>query len=224
LVTGKDVTENVETARGTFTVKFQKYQDSMAIGKLMAFRRNGIPISSFDAVAEKINLVASTLDVVVVDGPEWYTQAKAENENFSFMEVPDDELLELYLKAYSFRTEVREILGKKTKPAPERVPAGRGDEAPVAGGHLKVLPNSTKFRDLNDRQIGLVYEFAMNYTDDILRTSYWKHRDSVRSIDDSDLADIGWSKEEIAGMKGERYGDDPPACPDVPHCPQGRLG
>jgi hypothetical protein len=134
MVMGKDVIGDVETSRGKFTVKYPKYKESGAIGRLMAIRRNGIPAACFDAVAEKVSLVTSTLDILIVSGPEWYESAKKNNENFTFAEVPDDEFLEeLYLKAYTFRTEVRENFSKREKPDDSRVPAAANAKDTVAG-------------------------------------------------------------------------------------------
>jgi hypothetical protein len=135
LVMGKDVTEEVETDRGIFTVKYPKSKDFLAIGRLMSARRNFKPVESFDAESEMINAMASTLDVVVVSGPKWYEDAKKANQNFSFLEVPSRAFLaELYGKAYSFREKVEQRFDKAEGSADQRIPPKEGDDGSVDGG------------------------------------------------------------------------------------------
>jgi hypothetical protein len=142
LVMGKDVTEEVETGKGVFTVKYPKSKDMLAIGRLMAFRRNFRPVEGFDSETEMVNVMASTLDVVVVSGPKWFEDAKKVNLNFSFLEVPSRAfLLELYGKAHSFREEVERRLNQTERPADKRVPPEKGDDGPVDGGAFGSLSN-----------------------------------------------------------------------------------
>jgi hypothetical protein len=42
----------------------------------------------------------------------------------------------------------------------------------------------------------------MNYPVDGLRRSYFDRKESVSNVDDNDLSEIGYSPEEIAGIKG----------------------
>jgi hypothetical protein len=142
LVMGKDVTEEVETGKGTFTVKYPKAKDFIAIGRLAALRRNHKPVEGFDADTEMINVMASTLDIVVVSGPKWFEDAKKANENFSFLEAPSRAfLMELYGKAYSFREEVERRFDEAEGPADKRVPPPKGDDGPVDGGAFGSLSN-----------------------------------------------------------------------------------
>ena len=116
LLLGQDATGGVETSRGTFTVKFPKEKDRLAIGRLMCVNRNGLPVNSFDIETENRNLICSTLNILVVKAPDWFEEAKKEVKNFSFEEVPDEEfLLELYQKACSFRDKVQESFREKGK-------------------------------------------------------------------------------------------------------------
>ena len=135
MVMGKDVTEETETSRGRFILKYPKAADHMRIGRIAAARRNHKPVGSFDDGAESVNIMASTLDVVVVSGPKWYEAAKKANENFSFMEVPSRAFLaELYGKAYSFREKVERRLDQAEGAADQRVPAEEGVGDAVDGG------------------------------------------------------------------------------------------
>jgi hypothetical protein len=135
LVLGKDVTEEIETSQGSFTVKYPKPKDILAVGKLAAYRRNYRPAEGFDATTEMDNMMASTLDVIVVSGPSWYERAKKTVPNFSFLEVPSRAFIaELYGKAYSFRSEVEKRLETKQKPKRKRVSPKTSANDPVDGG------------------------------------------------------------------------------------------
>jgi hypothetical protein len=135
LVMGKDVTEEVETSKGIFTVKYPKSKDLLAIGRLMALRRNFKPAESFDTETEMINTMVSTLDAVVVSGPKWFEDAKKANPNFSFLEVPSRAFLaELYGEAYSFREKAESRINQIEESADQRIPSEKSDDDPVGGG------------------------------------------------------------------------------------------
>ncbi|GHV80184.1 hypothetical protein AGMMS49944_19750 [Spirochaetia bacterium] len=135
MVLGKDVTEEIETSRGKFTVKYPKPKDTIAIGKIAAYRRNYKPVEAFDARSEDENIITATLDVVVVSGPEWYETAKKTNKFFSFVEVPSHAFIaELYGKAYSFREQVERSLDEGAGPADQRLPAEKGADDALDGG------------------------------------------------------------------------------------------
>jgi hypothetical protein len=115
LVMGHDVTTEIVTSRGTFTIKYPKTKDSLAIGRLMSFRRNNYPIESFDTAIENINIIVSTLDIVVVSGPAWFERAKKSASNWDWTMVPDTKFLrELYEKVSTFRLEVESGFSKTT--------------------------------------------------------------------------------------------------------------
>ncbi len=67
--------------------------------------------------------------------------------------------------------------------------------------HLGVSPASETIRALDGWQIGLIYEIAMNYPIDGLRRSYYDRKTSTENFDDSDLAELGYTQEEIARIK-----------------------
>ena len=147
LVMGKDVTEAVNTSQGRFVVKYPKAADFVRIGKLAALRRNYKPVEGFDSETEMINMMASTLDAVVVSGPDWFDKAKKGNPNFSFLEVPSRAFLaELYGKAYSFREKVESDFNQTEEPVDQRVPAETGNNDTVdsgAFGSLSSEPDNT---------------------------------------------------------------------------------
>ena len=135
LVMGKDVTEEVETGKGIFTIKYPKPKDLLAIGRIAALRRGYKPIEGFDAEAEMVNAMASTLDAVVVSGPKWFEDAKKANSNFSFLEAPSRVFLaELYGKAYSFREKVEKRLDEAEGSVDKRLPPQGGVDDSVDGG------------------------------------------------------------------------------------------
>jgi hypothetical protein len=135
LVMGKDVTEEIKTSKGVFTVKYPRSKDLLVIGRIMSLRRNFKPAEAFDAETEMINTMASTLDIIVVSGPKWFEDAKKANLDFSFLEVPSRAFLaELYGKAYSFREKAEQRLNQTEEPADRRVPPETGDDEVVGGG------------------------------------------------------------------------------------------
>jgi len=58
-------------------------------------------------------------------------------------------------------------------------------------------------QSLDEWQIGLIYETAMNFPVEGLRRSYYSRKTSTENIDDEDLADMGYSQEEIDEIKGK---------------------
>jgi len=135
LVMGKDATETVETSKGQFTIKYPILADHITIGRITASRRGYKPPEAFNADTEMMNIMASTLDVVVVSGPKWFEDAKTKNKDFSFMEVPSRVLLmELYDKAYSFREKIELRLNPPKGSDDKPVPAKNGDDEAMDGG------------------------------------------------------------------------------------------
>ena len=135
LIMGKDVIEEVETSRGRFKIKYPKAADLLTIGKVAAIRRGYKPQDAFDQETEMINIMASTLDVVVVSGPKWFEDAKTVNKNFSFLEVPSRVFIsELYGKAYSFREKVELRFDSPEGSNDKPVSAARGNDDAMDGG------------------------------------------------------------------------------------------
>ena len=111
IVMGKDVTEKIETSRGAFKVKYPRARDIQQIGRLQALRLNGIPIDCFDKNVLALIQEIATLDVIVLEGPSWYENAKKENVNFSWLDIPSQAYIqEVYAKAYDFRLKVQKLI------------------------------------------------------------------------------------------------------------------
>ena len=68
---------------------------------------------------------------------------------------------------------------------------------------MGVSPTSRTIRRLDDWQIGLIYETAMNYPVEGLRKCYFERKKSATNFEDDDLLDTGYSPDEIAEIKGE---------------------
>ena len=62
-------------------------------------------------------------------------------------------------------------------------------------------------QSLDDWQIGLIYEIAMNYPVEGLRRCYFDRKRSVDNIDDDAILDMDYSPEEIAEIRGKNDTD-----------------
>jgi hypothetical protein len=113
LLSGKAIQKPVQTSRGRFTILYPTGRDRLRIDQYKAIRRRGIPADAFDEYAEYNNNVWSTLDIVVIDGPDWYKLAKEKNPRWSWEEGPDEELtVELFEMVRTFRSEIAERIRK----------------------------------------------------------------------------------------------------------------
>jgi len=113
LLSDKVIQKSVKTSRGYFTIRYPSGKDRLKIDQFRALRRHGIPAECFDDVANTNNNIWSTLDVAVVDGPDWYKKIRENNPVWSWEEGPDEELiLELYNLVCTFRGEITEKIRK----------------------------------------------------------------------------------------------------------------
>lgn len=135
LLSGKTFTEEIETSRGKFRVKFPKQKDIMQIDRRVALMRGGIPAESFDAIANFNLQKVATLDVMVESGPKWFDNLKSKNPNFSWGDMPDGNFVdEVYSKAYSFRAEVQRKFGGDEDKATDGVSDGEDVPTDVDNG------------------------------------------------------------------------------------------
>ena len=111
IVMGKDVTEIIHTSKGDFKVKYPRARDIQQIGKLQAYRLGGIAAESFDkSILSMIQQIA-TLDVLVIEGPHWFENAKKENQNFSWLDIPSQAfIMEVFDLLYTFRLKVQKLI------------------------------------------------------------------------------------------------------------------
>ncbi|MDR1902339.1 MAG: hypothetical protein LBQ88_08685 [Treponema sp.] len=142
LLSGKAIHKNLETSRGVFTAQFPSGHDRLKIDQVRALRRRGIPAESFDDQADLNNNIWSTLDIVIVDGPDWYKKAKKNNPSWSWEEGPDEELiLELYNLVRSFRLDIAEKIRQSKLGRPVEKIELTTDTAPVDDGAFSGLTN-----------------------------------------------------------------------------------
>jgi hypothetical protein len=108
LLNGKTLTEDIETSRGKFVVKFPKQKDLMAIDRRVAAMRGGLPAESFDSAANFNLQKVAFLDIVIESGEKWFNNLKKENDNFTWGDMPDSNFVdEVYIKAWTFRCNVQ---------------------------------------------------------------------------------------------------------------------
>lgn len=129
MLEGRAITKSFDTSRGTFKIKYPMGRDRIRIDQLKAIRRNGLPAATFDVSAMYNNEVFSTLDVVVIDGPEWWKNARAKDPDWSWEDCPDEELIiELYRLVDTFRGDIQGRI-RQSRPAGKAELGKTGDTA-----------------------------------------------------------------------------------------------
>ena len=107
LLSGKTVSEEIETSRGMFTVKFPKEADMLYIDRRVSAMRAGIPAAWFDDNANFRMQKIAFLDVVIESGEDWFNRLKKKN-TFTWGDMPDADFIdEVYVKAWTFRNKVQ---------------------------------------------------------------------------------------------------------------------
>jgi hypothetical protein len=150
LLSGKAVQKILKTSRGEFIARFPNGQDRLKIDQIRALRRRGIPAESFDDQANMNNNVWSTLDVVIVDGPDWYKKARKRPNGWSWEDGPDEELtIELYNLVRSFRLDIAEKIKQSKLGRPVEKIEYPPDTAPVDDGAFSGLTNGPEGTGFN---------------------------------------------------------------------------
>ncbi len=135
IINGEELIKTIKTKRGNFSVKYPNQRDLQSIDWLMARWRGGLPATSFDDNATIALLKTATLNVCVTETPAWFSKAKEKNELFDWRDVPDTELIdELYVKAWSFRQEVKNALGRTKEDSNRRANDGEAVQEIVDDG------------------------------------------------------------------------------------------
>lgn len=146
IVMGKEVTEIIETERGNFKIKYPRARDIEEIGRKTAWRLNGIPVRCFDANTYNLINYVATLDVITIEGPDWWKLAQKENPNFGWADIPDqDYILEVYAKAYKFRSEVQEQIRSNKKSGNSNMAALSGSSDTTEPGTFEGMSGSSDF-------------------------------------------------------------------------------
>jgi hypothetical protein len=142
IIRGEEVTDILKTSKGDFKVKFPRARDLETIGRVLAYRLNGLSVQSIDPNTYYLMKQIATLDVLVLEGPAWYENAKKENKLTTWGDIPIQSFIqEVYNLLYSFREEVQkkiELGGKST------------DSKMVVNENAKIPNSSGLFEGLQD--------------------------------------------------------------------------
>jgi hypothetical protein len=142
LLSGKAVTKVLKTARGDFKVKYPMGHERIKIDQLKAMRRGGVPANAFDITAFFNNEVYSTLDVVVIDGPDWWKEAKKNDERWTWEDCPDEDLIvDLYNQFRTFRDGIQTKIRESTSGKGARTAATTDSHASMDDGAFSGIAN-----------------------------------------------------------------------------------
>jgi len=144
LLSGKDVTEEIETSRGKFTVRYPKQKDLIAIERRVAYMRGGIASSCFSETANYTLEKVAYLDICVIGGEAWFENLKKKN-SFSWGDMPDTNFVdEVFVKAWTFRAKVQaDLAGNERKANSENTDKSDVSEA-VDNGLFSDVATSVK--------------------------------------------------------------------------------
>lgn len=146
IIMGKEITEIIKTDRGNFKIKFPRARDVEEIGRKTAWRLNGIPVRCFDANTYNLINYIATLDVITMEGPDWWKLAKKNDPNFGWADVPDqDFIVEVYAKAYKFRQEVQEQIKGNQKSGYTNVDAVSSSDNAAESGTFDGMSGGSQF-------------------------------------------------------------------------------
>lgn len=135
LLLGQTVKETLKTTRGEFVAKFPKQRDILAVDRRVALMRGGVAAENFDAAGNFNLQKVAFLDVVIESGPTWFNKLKSREGGFSWGDMPDVNFVdEVYLKAWTFRSEVQKRLAEHEGKADSNVPDEKGVSKTVGDG------------------------------------------------------------------------------------------
>ena len=135
IVLGKEVTEEIETTKGKFKVKFPRARDLESIGRILGHRLNGVSVQSIDPFVYNLMQQIASLDILVLEGPSWYENAKNEGKLTSWGDMPSDMFIqEVYAKAYEFRKKVQEQLEADNKETDREVATNESTDLSTDSG------------------------------------------------------------------------------------------
>jgi len=125
LVAGEQITETIETSRGTFEIKYPLGIDFVEINKRKAILRGSVAPEMFNR-AEDLDLEAyATLDQVVVTSPDWWKKLK------SSIHCPDQKLItDLYRRYLRHYEKVQQSI---STPGPDDGKGKTQDDDKVVG-------------------------------------------------------------------------------------------
>lgn len=184
-------------------MKFPKEKDRTAIDLLEASRRGGVPVESFTPAANsRLNEIA-TLDIVVIDGADWYKAAKQRNKNFSWGDMPDTEFVDsLFVEAWTFFRKCSQCFQTIKNQKIQKRLTKKTFLKLWAAVYFRVLPQQVNAID--EDYLELVYNFANTYTEEGIREWYRDINKEDSNTEDStdNLLDLGYTWKEILEMQG----------------------
>jgi hypothetical protein len=71
--------------------------------------------------------------------------------------------------------------------------------------HFRILPTDERARSLGDEQIDLLFQYWLDYDEEIIRKAYREREAERRNkprFRKKDLLDLGYTEEQIASMAG----------------------
>jgi len=136
LLSGKLVTETVETRYGTFVITLPLPKDIRDIEITVAARLGGQPVAAFTAETLANFRCYATLDAVVSDAPEWWKKLESAED------CPDDDLvLELYRRYLRFYVQTQKHISKSRFRGTHRVGKVRTSSRSVDSGPFSDIAN-----------------------------------------------------------------------------------
>ncbi len=120
ILNGKAITEVVETGRGNFTLKYPLQKEYADIIKKRIEYLSGLDISKLTEAEIFMYETASTLDIVIVEKPSWWTNA------LSVANVDFDLIMQIHRGYLSFVTKIQECCKRSDVGRVNR----EGDELP----------------------------------------------------------------------------------------------
>lgn len=107
ILNGERITEEIKTKRGKFVIALPLPKDIRAIEVEVARKMEGLPESQFQRDSISNFRAYSTLDIVVIESPEWWQNLESAED------CPDDALImELYRGYLSFYRETQRKIEK----------------------------------------------------------------------------------------------------------------
>jgi len=131
LLSGEDITETLETKRGTFVMKYPLPRVFRQVQILLSQRFPNVDLGNLPEKSWRFYEMYATLDLVIVQAPQWWDDLNSSED------CPDDALvLDLYRRYLRFYGEVQDKIAGVDRKSGEGAEAGPGEhkEAPVGDG------------------------------------------------------------------------------------------
>ncbi len=136
ILSGERITIKKNTPKGEFEIVFPLPSDLRRIECLVSERLEGKPLSSFSPQTVIDARLYASLDICVIDGPEWYKELD------SFEQCPDNvlvaDLYRSYLRLYS---KTQKTIANRRDKTVDRESKSRDDAGSVDHGAFSDITN-----------------------------------------------------------------------------------